>query len=102
MAGLGYMPHSPPLADNASSYLVFYAPTAAMSLFVNILVHPLHASSDEDLKALGAALRNIQNMPIRDLTRGETERLQELHNFIMELVRLGNCAVWKAKKDRGI
>lgn len=91
-----------PFADHASSYLVFYAPTAAMALFVNILVHPLHASSNEDLNALVAALSNIQNMPLRGLTEGETERLQELHNFIMELVRLGNCAVWKAKKDRRV
>jgi len=89
-------------ADQISSYFISYAPPAAMSLFVNVLVHPLHRSSDEDLRALGAALSNIRSMPLRGLTKEETDRLQGLHNFFMELVRLGNCAVWKAKKDRGI
>lgn len=68
-----------------------------MSLFVNVLVHPRSAQAQNDLTALAVAAGTIQSIPLN--RPHETERVKELGNFIMELVRLGNCAIWKAKKS---
>lgn len=72
-----------------------------MTLFVNILIHPLYERAFSDLDLLASTFRFLQNTPFLTLTPHETNLLQRLNNFMMELVRLGKCAVWKAKKGEG-
>ncbi|KAJ3459059.1 hypothetical protein MRS44_015132 [Fusarium solani] len=67
------------LEEEAFWRVAFYPPVAAMSLFMNILIHPLILADS--------------------LTTDDIEYLQEMNNFVAELVRLGNLAIWKAKKE---
>lgn len=81
------------------SHIISYAPMSVMSLFVNVLIHPLSSRASSDLAELVTAIGVIQSIPLADLSTNDIGKLQELNNFIMELVRLGNCAIWKAKRE---
>lgn len=70
-----------------------------MTLFVDILIHPLHARAKSDLEALVAAVGTIQSLQSCALSTDETDYIRKLCDFIMELARLGSCAIWKAKAD---
>ncbi|CRK17374.1 hypothetical protein BN1723_002931 [Verticillium longisporum] len=86
------------LEEGAFGHISFYVPIAAMAIFVNVLIHPLSPGPQNDLKILIEAIETIQSVPLRRLSYDETIYLQELSDFIMELFRLGNSAIWKAKK----
>ncbi|TQV93739.1 fungal specific transcription factor [Cordyceps javanica] len=88
------------LGAKAFQYIQSFAPVAAMALFVNVLVHPLGDSSQGDLETLIQAVGTFQTIPIDSLSGNEIQQIQALCEFIMELVRLGSCAIWKAKTDR--
>ncbi|KAK7415360.1 hypothetical protein QQZ08_012370 [Neonectria magnoliae] len=75
-----------------------YAPMAAMPLFVNILIHPLGSPADNDLQILASASNLTRRIPTERLSGEEIEQIQEIGDFIMELVRLCHSAAWKAKK----
>ncbi|KAM5372492.1 hypothetical protein ACJZ2D_007530 [Fusarium nematophilum] len=79
--------------------IAFYPPVAAMSLFMNILIHPVDTQAKNDLEILASAVSIFQNVAVRTLTNDEIEHIQELNNFVTELVRLGNCAIWKARRE---
>lgn len=79
--------------------MTFYSSTAALSLFLNIVIHPLDSQSRLDLELLISAANIIRNIPVRALTQGEVARVQETGNFVMRLVWLGTCAVTKAEKE---
>ncbi|EEY20274.1 C6 zinc finger domain-containing protein [Verticillium alfalfae VaMs.102] len=87
------------LEEGAFGHISFYVPIAAMAIFVNVLIHPLSPGPQNDLKILIEAIETIQSIPLRRLSYDETIYLQELSDFIMELFRLGNSAIWKAKKS---
>ena len=70
-----------------------------MALFVDVLIHPLEARAQPDLEALVAAVGVIQSLPLCRLTTCEMVYVPKLCDFVMELVRLGSCAIWKAKKE---
>jgi hypothetical protein len=69
-----------------------------MSLFTNLLLHPLSAQARQDLDILGTAIAIIQSMPVHVLTRDDIRHMQDLVEFVKELVRLGGCAIAKAKE----
>ncbi|PKS12559.1 hypothetical protein jhhlp_000767 [Lomentospora prolificans] len=79
--------------------IAFYPSVAAMSLFVNILVHPLSAQAQKDLEILASAVSISQNISTASMTGDDMEYLQEMNNFVMELVQLANCAMWKARRE---
>jgi hypothetical protein len=79
--------------------VAFYPPVAAMSLFMNILIHPLDPRGQVDLGILASAISIFQTTSVQSLTTDDIEYLQEMNNFVAELVRLGNLAIWKAKKE---
>lgn len=89
-----------PLTNCNGSHISAYAPIAAMSLFTNILTHP-NTRAQSDLEILVAATGIIQSIPLNMLSNEQTEHIKDLNDFIMELVRLGNCAVWMAKRKQG-
>ena len=75
-----------------------YAPMASMPLFLNILIHPLGETADNDLKILGSIDTIARKVPTERLSKREIEHVQEIVEFVTELVRLGHNAAWKAKK----
>jgi hypothetical protein len=81
-------------------HIVFYAPVAAMSLFTNILIHPLGEQASSDLDVLASAVGIIRSIPLDNLSAFEVEHVESLSDFVIELIRLGNCAIWKAKKEQ--
>lgn len=71
-----------------------------MSLFINVLIHPLEGTSDSDLQHLGMAVGIIRRISLGNLSTVEVEYIEGLSEFIVELIRLGNCAIWKIKKEQ--
>lgn len=70
-----------------------------MSLFLNIVIHPLDAQVQLDLELLISAANSIRSIPMHAMTQSETDLAQQLSNFVMRLVWLGSCAVMKAKRE---
>lgn len=75
-----------------------YAPMAAMPLFMNILIHPLGHSADNDLRILSSISNITRKLPAERLPMEEIEHIQEISEFVMELVRLSHSAAWKVKR----
>ncbi|KAF5965605.1 hypothetical protein FBULB1_12116 [Fusarium bulbicola] len=75
-----------------------YAPMAAMPLFMNILIHPLGSSADNDLHILSSISKITRKIPSDRLPMEEIEHIQEISEFVMELVRLSHSAAWKVKR----
>ncbi|KAM3468266.1 hypothetical protein MY5147_008114 [Beauveria neobassiana] len=86
------------LGRGASQYIQWYAPVAAMALFVNGLVHPLSDSLQTDLGALIQAVGIFQSIALDTLSSAEARQIEKLSKFIMELLRLVSSAIWKAKQ----
>jgi hypothetical protein len=80
-------------------FVTFYSIAAALTLFLNIVIHPLDAQSRIDLELLISAANTIRNMPVRALTKSEVSHIRELSKFVMRLVWLGTCAVTKAERE---
>ncbi|KAJ5653952.1 hypothetical protein N7490_000955, partial [Penicillium lividum] len=87
------------VGEDALRFVTFYSSTAALSLFLNIVIHPLDSQSRLDLELLISAANMIRNIPVRALTQGEVARVQDIGSFVMRLVWLGTCAVTKAEKE---
>ncbi|KAI1055613.1 hypothetical protein LB505_010042 [Fusarium chuoi] len=75
-----------------------YAPMAAMPLFMNILIHPLGSSADNDLHILSSISKITRKIPSDRLPMEEIEHIQEISEYVMELVRLSHSAAWKVKR----
>lgn len=70
-----------------------------MSLFINILIHPLDQQAHQDLEVLSAAVGMFHNLSARKVTEEEIEHVREMSNFVSELVRVANSAIWQARKE---
>ncbi|KAJ4264262.1 hypothetical protein NW762_005457 [Fusarium torreyae] len=75
-----------------------YAPMAAMPLFMNILIHPLGHTADSDLHILSSISLITRKIPAERLSKEEIGYIQEISEFVMELVRLSHSAAWKVKR----
>ncbi|KAF5688007.1 hypothetical protein FDENT_5061 [Fusarium denticulatum] len=84
--------------EDALWIISHYAPMAAMSLFMNILIHPLGSSADNDLHILSSISKITRRIPSDRLPMEEIEHIQEISEFVMELVRLSHSAAWKVKR----
>ncbi|KAF4435111.1 transcriptional regulatory [Fusarium acutatum] len=87
------------LQEDMFGHFAIYPPVAAMALFMNLLLHPSDPRARNDLDLLAGCATLFQDMPIEDLTNDDMDSIQELNRFISELVRLGNSAIWKAKRE---
>ncbi|KAF4345221.1 transcriptional activator Mut3p [Fusarium beomiforme] len=87
------------LAGEAFWIIVFYPTAAMMALFFNILQDPQDMQATLDLELLRSAADLFRRMPIRRLTEYEVEHFKMVDDFIAELIRLGNCAISKAKDE---
>ncbi|KAI1752460.1 hypothetical protein F4782DRAFT_500213 [Xylaria castorea] len=87
------------LAEQEFSDIVFYATLSVVSLFIDILAHPQNTESNTALDYLSSAINIIQNLSTPTSTQDELKCIQETNRFIMELIRLGHCAIAKAQRD---
>ncbi|KAF4430995.1 hypothetical protein F53441_13914 [Fusarium austroafricanum] len=86
------------LKEDSLWILSHYAPMAAMPIFMNILIHPLGHSADNDLQILSSINNITRKVPSERLPMEEIEHIQEISEFVMELVRLSHSAAWKVKR----
>lgn len=70
-----------------------------MSIFINVLLHPHDPRGTSDIEILGRTVSYLQGLPLDELSLEETFDIEELCDFIMELIRLAHRAIWKAKRE---
>ncbi|KAL4866369.1 hypothetical protein BDV12DRAFT_187444 [Aspergillus spectabilis] len=92
----------PAVKDHVFWAIIFYAITAILNLFHNILKNPLDSEVSRRVDILRDFPRLIRRIPIRTLTLGEVIHLRFLDEFTAELARLGECAISKARNSRAV
>lgn len=70
-----------------------------MALFFNILRDLLHQRARLDLELLSSTAGVIKNMLMRTITHHEELQVTVIEDAVLELVRLGHCAITKANLD---
>ncbi|RMJ16366.1 hypothetical protein CDV36_003965 [Fusarium kuroshium] len=89
------------LATETFWIVQFYPTVAIISLFLNILMNPLDPQAQQDLELLASAADIFRLMPARQYTPQRLDQVQILESFVVELARLGRCAVYKKEAELG-
>ncbi|KAJ5151907.1 hypothetical protein N7492_010202 [Penicillium capsulatum] len=84
---------------NALPFITLYATTAALALFLNIIIHPYYGRVQLDLEALMSTGNKIRTVDTSRLKRSEVALIHETSEFFTRLVWLGSCAVAKVKRN---
>lgn len=79
--------------------VIRYAASAAITLFLNMLIHPHNEQGQRDLELLIASSNLIRSMAASPLAPDEVAYLKNTSSFMMELVFLGTCAIRKAGRE---
>lgn len=79
----------------------FYPTVAIITLFLNILMNPLDGQAQKDLELLASAADIFRLIPARQYTPQRLDQVQILESFVIELARLGRCAVYKKEAELG-
>lgn len=87
------------MTNSVHRMILFYPMTAIVTIFCNILTKPNEPNAKHDLTLLGAAPELIKKMRQRRLTPNELMHMTQVEEFIMELIRLGNCAIQRAQAN---
>ncbi|EHK17065.1 uncharacterized protein TRIVIDRAFT_42068 [Trichoderma virens Gv29-8] len=77
-------------------HTITYPLVAAMSLFVNILIHPVGAQAVADMESLALALKVVNRLRTQTVTDYETKHNEQAGRFVTELLKLANGAISKA------
>ncbi|QYT00574.1 Fungal_trans domain-containing protein [Trichoderma simmonsii] len=77
-------------------HAIIYPLVAAMSLFVNILIHPVGAQAIADVKSLALASKVVDRQRTQTVTDYEAKHNEQAGNFVTELLKLANGAILKA------
>ncbi|KAH0531392.1 hypothetical protein TsFJ059_000229 [Trichoderma semiorbis] len=85
------------ITDDCFWVIIYYPISAILALFSNILSSPLDETAPGDLEILKSAPTLFRIIPIRKLTLAELTHLKLLDAFSMELARLGELAIQKAR-----
>ncbi|KAL6786842.1 hypothetical protein J3E68DRAFT_440935 [Trichoderma sp. SZMC 28012] len=75
---------------------VIYPLVAAMSLFVNILIHPVGAQAVADMESLALASEVVNRLRTQTVTDYEIKHNEQAGKFVTELLKLANGAILKA------
>jgi hypothetical protein len=75
--------------------------SAALAIFGNIMMHPLHPHSREDLQLLNLTPELLKKIQPRDWTPNELANMRMIDAFLSELLRLGSHAIEKAIVKKG-
>ncbi|KAF6815522.1 fungal specific transcription factor, partial [Colletotrichum plurivorum] len=80
--------------------VIFFTVNAAISLFLDMLIHPQSATGQLDLELLISSANTVRSvgLPLAP-TREEGVRVQAVSDFIMWMVWLGSCAITKAREE---
>ncbi|KAK6218495.1 fungal specific transcription factor [Colletotrichum tabaci] len=89
------------LSDEHLWFLIFYTTNAAISLFLNIVIHPEEVDGQLDLELLISAANTLRMIKPRGAVPDEGARIQQHSDFIMWLVWLGSCAITKQREENG-
>ncbi|KAL2161767.1 hypothetical protein VTH06DRAFT_7550 [Thermothelomyces fergusii] len=79
---------------------VFYPISAVWTIFWYIMHNPINANTDVDLDLLNSAPMLIKQMRLQRLARDDMTQMRMIDEFVAELVRLANRAVFKARQER--
>lgn len=71
--------------------------TAILTIFCNILLRPRDTQAQDDLELLKTTPELIKKMRTRRLTLKETVHMRLVEDFVTELIRLGCCAIQRAR-----
>ncbi|KAF5020123.1 hypothetical protein F66182_7855 [Fusarium sp. NRRL 66182] len=85
------------IAGQAFWFVAFYPTAAMMTLFLNILMNPLNDRAEDDIQLLQSAAHLVNSFPVSRFTPHEIAYMKMVDDFAAELVRLGRCAIAKAK-----
>ncbi|KAH0524561.1 hypothetical protein TsFJ059_007057 [Trichoderma semiorbis] len=77
-------------------HAIIYPLVASMSLFVNILIHPVGAQAVADVESLALASKVVNRLRTQTATDHETKHNEQAGKFIAGLLKLANGAVSKA------
>ena len=77
----------------------FYPTSASVTIFLHVLAEPSRPQAESDVELLRSARGLLNSVPIRKPTPLEISHIQFLNGFIKELIRLGTCAISKAKRE---
>ncbi|CAG9991729.1 unnamed protein product [Clonostachys byssicola] len=89
------------LAEESFWALMIYPSSAVMTIFFNILRHPLDPQTKLDLEMLKAATLSFTQFHSRSLMRRGNKNELVLHGAAAEMLRLAECAVAKAERENG-
>ncbi|KAH8660340.1 hypothetical protein BX600DRAFT_56137 [Xylariales sp. PMI_506] len=84
-------------AGEAFCRTIFFLAVAAMSLFMNVLIHPIDEQADADLHRLDSTIDLLRGLHIQSQSPGVDDNKHAIVELLTELVRLGTCAISKAK-----
>ncbi|EAA29292.2 hypothetical protein GE21DRAFT_6931 [Neurospora crassa] len=87
------------LLGEAFWVIILYPMSAVMTIFCSILLNPLDPQAEDDLRLLETAPDLIKGIRIRRLTHTELLHLKTVDEFMGELMRLGGCAIRRAKEE---
>jgi hypothetical protein len=76
-----------------------YIPFSFMTLFMNVVMRPSGPRTQENLTMLPILAGTIQSMGLTTVADMSVEEIEASREFAIGLVRLGNSALRKAKRD---
>lgn len=77
--------------------------SALLAIFCNILQNPLHPQAAKDLGLLRTTTGIMERIFLRQLpSLNEIVHIKLIADFVTELNRLGQCAIDKAWRERGV
>ncbi|KAL7947323.1 hypothetical protein V8C42DRAFT_283558 [Trichoderma barbatum] len=83
-------------------HAIIYPLVAAMSLFVNVLIHPVGAQSVADVESLVLASKVVNRLRTQTTTDYENKHHEQAAEFVTELSKLANGAILKAKRTSAL
>ncbi|VUC24464.1 unnamed protein product [Clonostachys rosea] len=87
------------LAEESFWALMMYPSSAVMTIFFNILRHPLDPQTKLDLEMLKEATHSFTQVHSRSLMRRGNKNELVMHGAAAEMIRLAGCAVAKAERE---
>ena len=91
-----------PVASNSvfPRFFVLYPVFASLTIFCNILLSPLNAVAEQDAQLLEQVPGIIEGLRAQRMHREDRGRVEQVQEFLLELVRLAKLAIEKAHQER--
>ncbi|KAI5287316.1 hypothetical protein KEM54_006081 [Ascosphaera aggregata] len=88
------------VAERFFSMVLIFPMTSFLVLFSNLLLSPLDDQAASDLILLEQVPDTIKRLKFRIQSQRENSHVKRVYDFVSELVRLGKCAVAKARREK--